>query len=1204
MAENVDIREDVVLGLDLGTTSVGWALLLNLSDKGQTTLLRTGVRHFDPGSQNLGKGKVGPTAEASNATARRQHRSQRRQLRRRAGRMARLYKTLADAGLLPRLRLPRIDRAEEETSSMHRRRVENAEREARDLALRKLDLELWSRIKAEKLGDHGDTLPYLPFVLRTHGLDRELTPLELGRALYHLAQHRGFSIDRSGSEQERLEIANAESDLAPTPPDGSPKKKKEAGGKFASALQGYRTRLNTLDSRGKTQRTIGEIQYRMIQNKDVTQNGDRMVTIRRLGEPAWRHMYEDEFNAIWDKQAEYRNGYLQHDVTVKFRRSKRGGGDPEQVLTRNEALRDVVADTIFHQRPLKSTTHLIGDCDFENGINWLRQEGRQTTVAPRLPWAHPLAQRYRMLAMVNNAGLINPDNSIEPLTPDQRRDLIALLSRATERVKFPDAKARIGVVRRKFNFERKESSAEKSFEVLKSEHMFRAAFGPRWDSFSDADREAVFHDWYSIKKEPALKFRFAIRWELGIENASKSPLTGEALTRAIASRRCEAKQASRQYGFREATADFGELNYSAEVMNLARATLESGYCNLSARAIRRLLPLMDNDTTPLTSGEARERLYERRATEPVDRLKPLNDVFPELTSPVVRRALTETRRVVNALIQEEGYKPGRIHVEVARALRVGKDGRKEIIDRQKLDRAANESAAKIAREMGILDERGNPLVTKVKLAQECGWCCPYTGKSFGAAEIRNRDVEIEHIIPESMMPGDDAGNLTLAYRVANATKGDNPPHAAFGHSPAGYSWVDILNRVARFKTKEQYAKLRDRRAEDCNKQGKAPKPENSKHRLFLLEGTRANPSDALRKHCEGFTHADLRQTAWMTKAACGYLATLYGIPASAPHQKDSGDNGKRRIYAVAGGVTGFLRRNLGRYLAAAEGNEPQDKHWQDLNSILQSTQKIAIPDEAHKHKKSRADLRHHAIDAIVVALADQQIVNRINQASASSSTARKQRARKTVREAARASWPSIYDDITAAMYGGIDAQGVEWSELVVSERTSRRLQGELHNATLLRKGKGRITVGDSVRARQVQTMNNPLMLVFKKGKCWGGMAVSLLKALELRSRGKPLSSLLEADQEFQFILWKKDSIKLVNNQVSVRDQPARWVYYVNSFEAPAGIKASPHWWGANADRDNPASIRAAISTVIQEYELRRVCITATGRVSYLEPVHD
>lgn len=1122
--------------------------------------------------------------------------------------MASLYRLLADAELLPRLKLPALERLPEERKAAHHRRVENAEREARDRALKELDEELWQQIKGHNLAETGDTKAYLPFVLRSHALDRQLSPFELGRALYHLAQHRGFAVSRAAASAEDQEALAALEDAAqPEVDDAKGRKAKPKGGKFAEALVRYTSRCEQPDAKGRPQRTIGEIQYRMIQNHETTTNGARAVTVRRQGEPAWRSMYEDEFAAIWLAQAAF-NPALDAKVTLeRFRRSRRGGGDPHVVLSREVPLREAVERTIFHQRPLKSAAHLIGECDLENGLNCYQENGQRTRSAPRLPWAHPLAQRFRMVQLVNNAAILNPDGSLEPLTSDHRKGLFELLERSPRRVTFAAARVHLRLPRwAKFNFERSDSASEKSFEVVATEHLFLSALGDRWDSMPDEEREELFHDWYSIQNPEALKFRLAVYWGLGVSSGSRSSLRGSELTKTLAARRSEAKAQDRNYGFRQARAEFGDLVYSERVVQLARATPAPGYCNLSSRAIRKLLPLMLGEGGPLTYGEARDQIYARSSTPPVDRLAPLNTVIPELTSPVVRRTLSEMRKVINALIIEEGYKPDRIHIEVARDLRTDKQGRKDIVDRQKLDRAANDSAAQIATEMGILDRNGRPMVTKVKLAQECGWCCPYTGEPFGAEELRTGEVEIEHIIPQSMIPGDSFDNLTLAYREANAVKGDKPPHAAFNGNPAGYNWIAILERVSRFKGKDEYAKLKQQTSctagsKSSGKSKDGAKRAHPKLRLFKLEGTREQPSDALKKHCEGFTHADLAQTAWMTRAACGYLATLYGVPVDAPHLRDEDGNGKRRVYAVAGAATGFLRRNLGTYIKGADSEAPEDKYWRDLNTILWPTQDIAIPGRTRDGKKSRADHRHHAIDAIVVAMATPSLVNRISQAAGSNSAKRRRYLRVSVRRAAAAAWPTIYDDIKAAMYGGIDSQGVEWPELVVSERLSRRLQGELHNATLLKKGKDKLLVGKGPRERSVRNRSNPLMLVARKKGRLVGRVVALLEALDCARRGEKLSSLLHPDEEFQYILWARIPLELTNNAVRFDGRDGGCIYYINGFEADGTrINAAPHWWGANADRNHPASVRSAISVVAETMHLRRVLVSVTGRWDYIE----
>ena len=128
----------LIFGLDLGTTSVGFAVIEHDSDGATGEIHRLGVRIFpearDPKGVPLNQ-------------ERRQARLRRRQLRRRRERRYLLAKLLCDAGLLPARGSSEWDEA------------------------MKLD----------------------PYDLRRRAFEREtLSPHETGRAIYHLAQRRHF----------------------------------------------------------------------------------------------------------------------------------------------------------------------------------------------------------------------------------------------------------------------------------------------------------------------------------------------------------------------------------------------------------------------------------------------------------------------------------------------------------------------------------------------------------------------------------------------------------------------------------------------------------------------------------------------------------------------------------------------------------------------------------------------------------------------------------------------------------------------------------------------------------------------------------------------------------------------------------------------------------------------------------------------------
>ncbi|MGD9647855.1 MAG: type II CRISPR RNA-guided endonuclease Cas9 [Pirellulales bacterium] len=140
------------LGLDLGSNSIGWALV----DEDEQKLVATGVRIFPEGVDRDSKG-----AELSKNATRRLARGARRQTARRARRKRRLRDLLRRSGLLP--------------------------------------------------GDCEQTTALdglCPWNLRRRALDEPLGPHELGRVFVHLAQRRGFKsnrkLDRDDSDQSKL----------------------------------------------------------------------------------------------------------------------------------------------------------------------------------------------------------------------------------------------------------------------------------------------------------------------------------------------------------------------------------------------------------------------------------------------------------------------------------------------------------------------------------------------------------------------------------------------------------------------------------------------------------------------------------------------------------------------------------------------------------------------------------------------------------------------------------------------------------------------------------------------------------------------------------------------------------------------------------------------------------------------------------------
>lgn len=134
-------KQNYRLGLDLGTNSIGWAMLALNQENQPYKILDAGVRIFSDGRN--------PKDGTPLAVARREARGMRRRRDRFLARKSKLMNCLVNLELMPK------DEIE--------------------------------RKKLESLN---------PYELRTKALYQALTAFELGRAIFHLNQRRGFQSNR------------------------------------------------------------------------------------------------------------------------------------------------------------------------------------------------------------------------------------------------------------------------------------------------------------------------------------------------------------------------------------------------------------------------------------------------------------------------------------------------------------------------------------------------------------------------------------------------------------------------------------------------------------------------------------------------------------------------------------------------------------------------------------------------------------------------------------------------------------------------------------------------------------------------------------------------------------------------------------------------------------------------------------------------
>lgn len=862
--------KDYILGLDLGPNSIGWAVIevdgmgdspapvgfLDTSAAGHPAL---GVRIFEAGLQNFDTGK-----EASKNDKRRSARSTRKTLARRRARRRATQDILTQAGLLPKS----------------------------DDDLR----EIW------KLD---------PYRLRAEALDRVLADHELGRAIYHLAQRRGFKSNRlSEDDQEEKGILEE-----------------------ISKLEGL--------IRGSGARTLGEFLHRQAeraQDGSFVRMRARQAKLDLYADAprrTRRSMYEEELDSILKKQELLRGSaplapplrealeralFFQHDFKVSDERRAKA--------------------------PSRANLHRAPDvrpCSLEKGER----------CCERGEW---IAQRFRILKEVRNLRLSECYEAERPLTPAEANFVVGLLSIERERKFEQLTKAMVKEFDLRepltFNLERGGRSGLKGNEL---DNALANAFGKRkWRTLDEAARNEV---------------RLLLR---------DAPDTEALLSGLAAAGLGDAEKVKKLLKFRPK--DKGYIGFSRKALERIVPEMEAGLDEYDA--ITKCYPTVKQ-------GEALDRLPSLVALQLVDDVKAsvpdeIRNDLVHLTNPVVRRALVEVRKVVNALIREHGT-PRRIHVELAREMKQGKGARIEYSARIRLREKHREEGRSFLRELlrGEWPRRSD--LDRWVLWREQKEQCPYCGKMIPCAAILSADSEVDHILPRHRSGDDSLNNKVLCCSNCNMAKGDRTPLEWCGR--------DSDETVAMLKRARACA------VSKSNAHGMPP----GKIRKFEAEGVESGD----------FVARQLNDTRYISRLVTKYLLLLY------PHELREG---QKAVQTSSGALTARLRREWG------------------LNGIIPPLVKAGgeVLKDFIKHdgwtEKLRIDHRHHAVDALVVALASRSSVKRLAD-----------RFKQNDHPTSRATdfpkpWAGLREDAEEQV-----------TNINVSHRPMRRARGPLHEETFFGK---------------------------------------------------------------------------------------------------------------------------------------------------------
>ena len=719
----------------------------------------------------------------------------------------------------------------------------------------------------------------------------QLSLTELGRVLLHINQKRGYKHAKAD------EAAEAEA-------EGKSKSKKEKEG-YVAQVKG---RYQALKEKGQT---IGQHFAEELRANQQTASRGVYYTYRIKEQVYPREAYIEEYDRIMAVQRVFY---------------------PE-ILT-DELIQRIRDRIIFYQRPLKSCKQLVSTCEFEKKervvqVKRINKEGveelveRTITIGPKVaPKSSPIFQVCKVWESIQNIRLYYPDGTERVLEQEEKQKLFDYLQK--------NDKLSLTALRKVLKIKPKEKlwcdklldkgiagntttailrKALKGYEQYEGLLRFDLTIRDGHKADEDGVIRPIIDE--SYQNEPLYKL-----WHIlySIEDRAD-------MYRALVG----------QLKIKEADLDDGLMDALYKI-----DFVKQGYGNKSAKFICKLLPHLQEGKMYSEAAEAAGVRHSDSMTAQERDERSLLEEIPllqknALRQPVVEKILNQMINLVNALKREHG-EIDEVRVELARELKMSREEREETTKSNNAREKENKTKAERIAEYGLTPTKSR--IQKYRLWEESNECCIYCGKHVDVVQfLRGEEIEVEHIIPRSILFDDSMSNKVCACRSCNQEKGNR---FAMEYIQSKGWEQDYIKRVdSLFHAKEiSYSK---------------------RQRLLMLP--KDLPEDFIERH--------LRLSQYISREAQGILR-----------------KGIRLVSASEGSVTAKLRQLWGYDNILRDLNLERYRSMGETEVVTVEHRDGARTDERIKDWSKRKDHRHHAIDALVVACTRQRYIQRLNRVNA------------------------------------------------------------------------------------------------------------------------------------------------------------------------------------------------------------------------------
>lgn len=812
-----------------------------------------------------------------------------------------------------------------------------------------------------------------------------------------------------------------------------------------------------------------------------------------------RKFYKDELVRILNKQAEFHSELNDVALYEKCVNELYHQNEAHRASLDGKTFTDlIVDDIIFYQRPLKSKKYLISDCPLETYTYIDKETGEIKLKSPKcITKSNPYFQEFRLWQFVRNLKIYA-----------KQREVNGKL-----RVDYDCTS----------DFIKSEDDVASLFEWLNEKKEIDQAQCLKYPGFGLKKTELDNYRWNYVedKKYPCNETRYLIMSRLKKVDKDLT-LTAENFFRLwhilySVDDRIQLDKALRSFARSIAT---DEDEFCNQFRNMPPFKTEYG--SYSQKAIAKLLPLMRcgkyweesaiedsviERINSIIAGDVENRKVQERIKERFINLTQLSDfrylelwlalyvvygdkadvredkiwTTPEdidyflrfnlkqgtMRNPVVEQVVTETLRVVRDIWKTYG-KIDEVHVELGREMKQTKDQRMKALSRISDNENTNIRIRALLQEFtdpsyGVKDVRPySPMhqeklkiyedavlnsvelddeikdilkgfretdaskrpshnqVERYKLWLEQHYCSPYTGQPISLSRLFTDDYQIEHVIPKARYYDDSLNNKVICESEVNQLKSNM----------LGYEFIrekggQILGNGLKILNTSQYETF----IKDNYSRNKA------KMNNLLLEDVPEN-----------FINRQMNDSRYISREIMHILSNLVR------NEKDDDEPISKNVIPLNGKVTSVLKRDWGLndvwnkivYPRFERLNRITDSHdygvWRmvDGKSVFQTSVPLAI---SKGFQKKRIDHRHHAMDALTIALTSRNHINFLNNVFSDSEGIKNREALKRVLCVKRNGewlfkkpWESFAQDAYSAL-----------SNIIVSFKQNLRVINKMNN---------------------------------------------------------------------------------------------------------------------------------------------------------------